>query len=75
MGIPDPILNCILEVCCGAARAEHRLAEEMVAAGVCTKEYAPKCAAWIREYFDLAPAGTLGPFKKAIAELARGQNG
>ncbi len=75
MGIPDPVLNCILEVCCGKVRAEQRLARAMVDAGVCDEEHAPKCAAWIHEYFDLAPVGTLGPFVKEIARLARGENG
>lgn len=71
-GIPNPVLNCILEVCCDAVQAERQLADQMVAAGVCNREHAPKCAAWIREYFDLAPKGTLVEFKKQVAALARG---
>jgi hypothetical protein len=75
MGIPDPILNCVLEVCCGAAAAEFKLAEAMIEAEVCDKKHAHKCAKWLREYFDLAPAGTLTAFKQEIARLARGANG
>ena len=75
-GISDPILNCVLEVCCGAAAAEARLAETMVEEGVCEDEkHAKKCAKWLREYFDLAPKGSLTAFKQEIARLARGANG
>lgn len=75
MGIPDPILNCILEVCCGGEAAEVRMAEAMIEAGACDKKDARKCAKWIRESFDLAPAGALTEFKREIARLARGANG
>ena len=72
MGIPDPILNCLLEVCCGAEAAEQRLAETMIEAGVCDKQDAAKCAAWIHEYFDLAPKGSLVQLKADLTRLARG---
>jgi hypothetical protein len=71
-GIPDPVLNCLLEVCCLSAQAEAGLAEAMIAAEVCDKKDAPKCAAWIHEYFDLAPKGSLVEFKAVITRLARG---
>jgi hypothetical protein len=76
MGISDPIMNCILEVCCGSAASETRLAEAMLEAGVCdNKQHAKKCAAWIHEYFDLAPVGTLADFKAQIAKFALSANG
>jgi len=75
MGISDPILNCLLEVCCGAAKAEEGLAKAMVDADVCDREHAKKCAAWIHEYFDLAPKGSLVQLKADIARLARGTSG
>ncbi len=71
MSISDPIKNCVLEVCCGAAKAEVALAKAMVDAEVCDKEHALKCAAWVYEYFDLAPAGSLKAFKAEIVRLAR----
>lgn len=75
-GISDPILNCVLEVCCGRVSSEASLAGAMLSEGVCEDEkHAKKCAAWIREYFDLAPAGTLTELKQVIARLARGQQG
>jgi len=71
--LSDPIMNCILEVCCGAETAESRLAQSMIEAGVCDKKHAKHCAAWVREYFDLAPKGSLVGFKAEIARLARGE--
>ena len=76
MGMSDPILNCVLEVCCGLDEAQTRFAQSMVDDGVCdTKEHAQKCAAWVYENFDLAPVGSLHRLKKDIAKLARGQSG
>jgi hypothetical protein len=72
MGISDPVLNCLLEVCCGAAQAQAGLAKAMVDAGVCAPAEAHKCAAWVHEYFDLAPKGSLVQLKADIARLARG---
>lgn len=73
-GIPDPILNCILEVCCGSARARDAQVKQLVSRGV-PQEHAETCVDYYDEYFDLGPKGTLGPLKKEIARLARGQNG
>ena len=73
MSISDPILNCLTEVCCGAAEAEAQLAVTLVDEGVCEDAaHAKKCAKWMFEYFDLAPKGSLKDFKKEIARLARG---
>lgn len=65
--------NCILAVCCppGSEAQSKALARELVKDGVCDKEYAPTVAKWLLKHFDLAPAGTLQPFKDAIAKLAR----
>ena len=71
MGIPDPVLNCLLEVCCGAAKAEAGLARLLVQEGL-SEEDAKTCAAWMHEYFDLAPKGSLVQFKADVARLARG---
>lgn len=63
--------NCLLEVCCPPAAAEAKMAEKLVGDLGMPKDYADKCAAWIYEHFDLADRGTLAPFKKSIAKLAR----
>jgi hypothetical protein len=68
----DPELNCLLAVCCEPAQQEATLAKELVKAGACDKEYAPKAAAWLLAQFDLAPKGTLRPFVEVITRLARG---
>lgn len=69
----DPILNCMLEVCCGRQQAEQVMAEQLVADGVCEDmAHAEKCVAWIRHRFDLAPVGTLGPLKNRIIDHAKG---
>lgn len=64
---------CILAVCCppGSQKQNRALVTELVKAGVCDEEYAPKVATWILKNFDLAPAGTLTDFKAALAKLAR----
>jgi hypothetical protein len=71
----DPILNCILAVCCPPASQEQRdaLAKFLTREGV-DAAAAETCAKVLLHYFDLAPAGSLQTFKDAIAELARGQN-
>jgi hypothetical protein len=71
MSVSDPVKNCLLEICCGAARAEETFATAMVDAGVCDREYAPKVAKWVYEYFDLMPAGSTKKLKAEIARLAR----
>lgn len=71
MGISDPVKNCLLEVCCGAKAAEKLFARQMVEQNICDMDVATRCAAWVYEYFDLAPAGSLTAFKAEIARLAR----
>ena len=85
----DPILNCILAVCCPPERAAAALAKLMQdelgpadSTGIfrepdwpITKDTAERVAAWIMKRFDLAEKGTLQPLKQSIARLARGQNG
>lgn len=68
----DPLLNCILEVCCGRAAADQQFAKAMVRDGVCSEEYAAKVVEWVRHRFDLAPVNTLGPLKNRIIDLAKG---
>ena len=74
MGISDPILNCVLEVCCASAKAQDGLARLIVQEGISEAD-AKKCSAYMHEYFDLAPKGSLVQLKADIARLARGQSG
>lgn len=69
----DPILNCILAVCCPPASTTQQTALAMFLSshGVDTAASAA-CASVILKHFDLAPAGSLQAFKDAIATLARG---
>lgn len=65
---------CALEICCppGSAKQAKALAkmirEDYPAV---PQQYAEQAAEWILKNFDLAPAGTLGEFKKSIAKIAR----
>ncbi len=68
----DPVKNCALEVCCGPAAAVDALVKHMEAEGVCWEPgEAHRIARWIVATFDLAEKGTLAPFKKSIARLAK----
>ena len=69
----DPILNCILGVCCDAEGQLQALTMYLTDKGVDALA-AESCATVMLASFDLAPHGSLGDFKKAIAELARGEN-
>jgi hypothetical protein len=72
MGDPsDPIKNCLLEVCCGAAAAESAFAKALVRETGVTDDQAKKCASWVFEYFELAPRGSLTQFKAEIARVAK----
>lgn len=69
----DPVLNCMLEVCCGRQQADAVMAEMLVKDGVCEDlEHAQRCVAWLKHRFDLAPVGTLGPLKNRLIDLAHG---
>lgn len=75
--------NCILAVCCppGSDNQRAALAEEMAialsnppsseSAVIISREKWDRIAGWVLKNFDLAPAGSLQPFKDAIAKLAR----
>lgn len=65
--------NCIYAICCPpkSAKQKHALAEEMAKAMSGTAESYLDIASWVIENFDLAPTGTLQPFKDAIARFAR----
>lgn len=72
MGIPDPIKNCALEICClNRDHAQAAYAKALVMSDLCDEETAKKWAAWQYEYFDLAPAGTLAALFREVARLAR----
>lgn len=69
MGNPsDPILNCILEICCGAANAEEALEALMVDEGVTDAHSAMQC---ICKHFDLSTKGSLKQLKADYARLAK----
>jgi hypothetical protein len=70
MGIPDPVLNCLLEVCCGAAKAQEGYARWLVSKGI-PEDAAKKCAEETFEYFELAPRGSLTQLKADIARVAK----
>lgn len=66
--------NCIYAICCPPRSAQQKraLAGEMAKALGGTAEDHLQAASWMVENFDLAPTGTLQPFKDAIARFARG---
>ncbi len=62
----DPVVCCILEICCGPAEAAAALETEL------QKLDTPKAqAAWLRKHFDLAPAGSLRALKRSVAAMAK----
>lgn len=63
---------CILGVCCPPLSAGQRdaMVKEMMADGVCDDAAeAKRVAGWVLKHFDLAPAGTLAPFKREMAKV------
>lgn len=64
--------NCILEICCrqGSTASLDALTDQIVEDLDCEPSEARKHATWMKKHFDLAPAGTLGALKQAIAKLA-----
>ena len=79
----DPVLNCVLSVCCDAANAEDAFATALhdglqlgSGSGAAPMDLTPRqctaVACWVYEHFDLAEKGTLKPLKDSIARLARG---
>jgi len=70
--ISDPVKNCLLEVCCGAANASETLASLLVDDGVCGEpDEAARVAKWMYHHFEFAEKGTLTAFKKSIARVAK----
>lgn len=69
----DPILNCVLAVCCPPlSQGQHdALARFLREHGV---ENGDEVAEVMLKHFDLAPQGTLQPFKDSIAKLARSED-
>lgn len=65
---------CILGICCPPESAKQRtaLAKQIrVDYPQVPMQYAEQAAEWMLKNFDLAPVGTLGGFKQAIARIAR----
>lgn len=63
---------CALGVCCkSAAEQEDALVEEMTHGLGCDHDEARRHARWMLKEYDLAPAGTLRPLIRAVAEMAR----
>lgn len=70
--LSDPVKNCALEVCCGAAAAVEALASLLVSRGLCAEPAeAKRISRWMHKHFDFAEKGTLAPLKKSIARLAK----
>jgi hypothetical protein len=67
----DPVVNCILEVCCEPQQAVQTMAETMSADLDITVAEALEYCKWVKKYFDLAPKNTTGKLFAEIARLAR----
>ena len=69
----DEYINCLLAICCPPLSQTQydAMAKFLISEGV-DANAAETCAKVIYQHFDLAPCGTLQPFKDAIAKLARG---
>ena len=71
----DPVLNCACGVCCDPlSENQHKALASIFEGGGMEPKAAMQAAEIVLEHFDLAPQGTLQPFKDAIAKLARGAN-
>lgn len=68
----DPILCCLLEICCSPLRAMAALTKYLESRGL-PEEAATLAATVMIESFDFAEKGSLAPFKASVARLARGQ--
>ena len=66
-------LCCILGICCPplSGKQSKTLADELIKELDCEPAEANRIAAWVLHKFDLAPAGTLAPFKDAIVQAAK----
>lgn len=65
---------CILGICCGGQndrRAKAALAAKMVREAGVPEAAAGAAAAFILDTFDLAPKGTIAPYRDVVAALAR----
>jgi hypothetical protein len=72
MTMDDLKKNCLTENCCEPAAAQSSMADELIAAGLCSeREEAAAIARWIYKHFDLAERGTLAPLRKSIARLLK----
>jgi len=67
----DPILNCILEVCCLASSDQQHatMANLLVRDCGCAPDVAATVGRYILSKFDLAEKGTLAPFKASIVRV------
>ena len=68
----DPILNCLLAVCCPPEARAGALAELLYKGEACDEETAKRVAELLCKYLDFAPAGLLTPLMQRAGELARG---
>lgn len=69
----DPVLNCLLEVCClaGSEQQKATMANLLIADCGCTPDVAMKVGSYILSTFDLAEKGTLKAFKQSIVRVHR----
>lgn len=67
----DPVLNCLLEVCCVSGSASQRtaMAKLIVDECGCDPALARKMGDYLLATFDLAEKGTLQAFKKSIVRV------
>ncbi len=61
---------CILGICCTPAEAHAKLSSEFVKLGA-PQEYADKCAAYVKDTFDLAPKGLIAPLYEYVQAHSR----
>lgn len=72
--MPNGSQCCALEICCDrSSQKQTKALATMIREDYpqVPMQYAEQAAEWILKNFDLAPAGTLGDLKRAIAKVAR----
>jgi len=67
----DPVLNCLLEVCClaGSDQQVAAMGDLLVKGCGCDPAMAKKVGHYIINKFDLAEKGTLSAFKQSIVRV------
>lgn len=73
MAVNDPVLNCLLDVCCLSGSDQQRsiMANHLASACGCDPATAKKVGDHILANFDLAEKGTLQAFKASIVRVSK----